>query len=110
MKLWTIKTLECDTTMDAHQDRVWALDIAEDENEIVSGGADSRLVVWKDNTSEIEREKREKEEENILMEQKLSNHLRNKEFDDALEMVLALDKPRQALKVSSYFYIHSICF
>ena len=89
--------------MDAHLDRVWALDIAENEKEVVSGGADSRMVVWTDNTLEIEREKREAEETNVLMEQKLANHLRNKEFDQALEMVLALDKPRQALKVLIYF-------
>ena len=108
IKLWTIRTLECEATMDAHLDRVWALDITEDENEIVSGGADSRMVVWTDNTLEIEREKREEEEANVLMEQTLANHLRNKEFDQALEMVLSLDKPRQALKVRINKNLHFI--
>ena len=85
--------------MDSHTDRVWALDMSSDGKLLISGGADSRIVVWDDNTKEIEDAERAVEEENILMEQKLANHLRHKEFDEALEMVLKLDKPRQALKV-----------
>jgi len=99
VKLWTIRTNECEATMDGHNDKVWALDLHQDGNTFVSGGADSRIIVWNDTTKEIEDAKRDEEEKNILMEQRLSNHLRFKEYEKALEIALELDKPRQALKV-----------
>jgi len=100
IKLWTIRTNECETTLDGHSEKVWALDTkADDTLSIVSGGADSRLIVWTDITKEREDEKRKAEEENVLMEQKLSNHLRFKEYEQALELALKLDKPHMALKV-----------
>lgn len=102
IKLWTIRTNECETTLDGHSDKVWALDTKTDDTlMLISGGADSRLVVWTDITQEQEEEKRKAEEENLLMEQKLSNHLRFKEYEQALELALDLDKPRMALKVSN---------
>ena len=39
------------------------------------------------------------EEQNILLEQNLSNHLRHKQYEKALEIALELDKPYQVLKV-----------
>merc|ERR1712176_1273331 len=41
------------------------------------------------------------DEQNILKDQKLSNHLRNNEFGPALLIALSLEKPRQVLKVLS---------
>ena len=99
VKLWTIRTNECEATMDGHNDKVWALDLHQDGTTFVSGGADSRIIVWNDTTKELEDAKRDEEEKNILMEQRLSNHLRFKEYEKALEIALELDKPRQALKV-----------
>lgn len=99
VKLWTIRTNECEATMDGHANKVWALDTSPNGKTLVSGGADSQIVVWNDTTQEEEQAKRATEEENILMEQKLANHLRYKEFEQALEVALELDKPRQALKV-----------
>lgn len=99
VKLWTIRTNECEATIDGHIDKVWALDISTDGKTMVSGGADSQIVVWKDTTQVEEEAKRATEEQNIMMEQKLTNHLRYKEYDQALEIALELQKPRQALKV-----------
>ena len=99
VKLWTIRTNECEATMDGHSDKVWALDLHQDGSTFVSGGADSRIIVWNDTTKELEDSKRKEEERNVLMEQRLSNHLRFKEFHKAFEIALELDKPRQALKV-----------
>jgi len=101
VKLWTIRTNECEATMDGHNDKVWALDLHQDGSTFVTGGADSRILVWNDTTKEVEDAKREEAERNILMEQRLSNHLRFKEYEKALEIALELDKPRQALKVLS---------
>jgi U3 small nucleolar RNA-associated protein 13 len=85
--------------MDGHIDKVWALDMSSDGNTFVSGGGDSRIVVWNDTTQEEDNMKRATEEQNILMEQKLANHLRYKEYEQALEIALQLEKPMQALKV-----------
>lgn len=55
--------------------------------------------MWRDTTKENDDAAREAEEKNILMEQKLSNHLRNKQYEEALEIALKLDKPNQVLRV-----------
>uniref|UniRef100_A0A7S0PX60 U3 small nucleolar RNA-associated protein 13 C-terminal domain-containing protein n=1 Tax=Asterionellopsis glacialis TaxID=33640 RepID=A0A7S0PX60_9STRA len=99
IKVWTIRTNECETTMDGHSDKVWALDLSPSSGSLVTGGADSRIVVWNDTTQEEENAKRDAEEQTIMMEQRLANHLRFKEYEQALEIALELDKPRQALKV-----------
>jgi U3 small nucleolar RNA-associated protein 13 len=85
--------------MDGHDNKVWALDLAAGGKELVSGGADSQLVVWEDTTKEVESAKLAEEEEAILMDQRLANHLRHKEYGQALELSLERDKPRQSLKV-----------
>ena len=98
LKVWTIRTNECETTLDGHVDKVWAVDVVAD-GRVVSGGADSRLVVWKDTTADVELEKQVADEEALLADQKLANHLRHDEFAEALEIALAREKPLQALKI-----------
>ena len=100
IQLWTIRTNECEHTIDAHEDKIWALDLSSCGTALFSGGADSTISVWKDTTKEQDDAAREAEEKNILMEQKLSNHLRNKQYEEALEIALKLDKPNQVLRVS----------
>lgn len=99
LRLWTIRSNECISTIDAHDDRIWAMDIENDM--LVSGGADSRLKVFVDSTRELEEQTRNEEQTNILNEQKLANHLRHKEYEQALELALEMNKPRQVLKVLS---------
>ena len=99
VKLWTIRTNECEATLDGHSDKVWALDVATAGKTMISGSADSQLLVWNDTTTEAEDAKRAEKEDAILMDQRLANHLRHKEFSQALGIALRLDKPRLALKV-----------
>jgi len=109
LKLWTLRTNECETTLDSHTDKVWALDILPQSstdssspittNLVISGGADSRLVIWNDVTQIEEEELRREEQKAVELEQKLMNHLRGKEYEKALELSLKLDKPFQAHKV-----------
>lgn len=78
VKVWTVRSDECEATLDAHTDKVWALTTAkaptgrnrdaEEEEEggrgggegpnsglvVVSGGADSVINVWKDVTAREE--------------------------------------------------------
>uniref|UniRef100_A0A7S3PTU0 U3 small nucleolar RNA-associated protein 13 C-terminal domain-containing protein n=1 Tax=Chaetoceros debilis TaxID=122233 RepID=A0A7S3PTU0_9STRA len=97
IRLWSIRSNECVFTLDAHDDRIWALDV--EDALMVSGGADSRLKVFIDTTKELEEQTRIEEERNIMQEQQLSNHLRFKEYAQALDIALDMDKPRQVLKV-----------
>eukprot|EP00548_Thalassiothrix_antarctica_P013995 CAMPEP_0194166932 /NCGR_PEP_ID=MMETSP0154-20130528/2403_1 /TAXON_ID=1049557 /ORGANISM="Thalassiothrix antarctica, Strain L6-D1" /LENGTH=960 /DNA_ID=CAMNT_0038877747 /DNA_START=19 /DNA_END=2901 /DNA_ORIENTATION=+ len=99
LKLWTIRTTECEATIDAHEDKVWALDISVDGKKLVSGGADSKIVVWTDTTKQEEDLMRAVDEQNILLEQRLSNHVLHKEFEKALDLALDLERPRQILRV-----------
>lgn len=55
MKLWTIKTNECVNTFDGHEDKLWAVVVGSDETQIVTGGSDSKINIWKDVT-ELEAE------------------------------------------------------
>ena len=99
LKVWTIRTNECETTIDGHNAKAWALDLASDV--MVSGGADSRIVVWTDITKQEEDIKHAKREETMMMDQKLANHMRHQEYQQALNITLELDKPFQALRVFS---------
>jgi U3 small nucleolar RNA-associated protein 13 len=99
IRLWSIRSNECVFSMDAHEDKIWALDLSSDGKMLVTGAADSRLKVFHDTTKELEEQNRKIDEQNILMEQKLANHLRFKEFEQALDIALDMDKPRQTLKV-----------
>ena len=66
IKLWSIKSNECVGTFDEHDDKLWALCVSKDEMKFVSGGADGKLIVWKDVTEELYEEELEKREEVLL--------------------------------------------
>lgn len=66
VKLWTIKTNECVTTLDNHEDKIWGLTVRGDEKMVVSGGADSVVNFWEDVTVE-EQEKEAKEKEELIL-------------------------------------------
>lgn len=46
IKLWNIKSSECVKTLDAHEDKVWALDVSRDEETLVSGAGDAAVILW----------------------------------------------------------------
>ena len=106
MRLWNIRKNECTTSIEAHEDKIWALDC--DGKMCVTGGADSSLKVFYDTTIELEEQNNLEQERMILMEQKLANHLRFKEFDHAFNLALEMDKPRQTLKVLSSMIANDI--
>ena len=45
-----------------------------------SGGSDSRVLFWRDVTAEEEDKKTRLREETLLLEQQLTNHIRNRNF------------------------------
>jgi U3 small nucleolar RNA-associated protein 13 len=59
VKVWTIRSGECETTLDNHSDRVWSLALTANEDVLVSGGGDSVITFWQDTTA-LEKEKQAK--------------------------------------------------
>lgn len=46
IKLWDIKHNLCIKTLEGHSGRIWSLTPSTSEHYIVSGGADSNIIVW----------------------------------------------------------------
>ena len=104
IKLWTVRTNECEATLDGHSGKVWALDVGQAANGgaasfLASGGSDGRLVFWRDSTAQVAEAKQREQEDAILLDQKLANHMRHREYTDALDIALQRDKPMHVLKV-----------
>lgn len=68
------------------------------EKKVVTGGADSTIIIWKDTTEEKLEQARVVAQERVLGEQKLSNLMYLKDFEGALELSLVLNRPHSALK------------
>ena len=66
LKLWTIKNNECTKTFDDHDDKVWAVTPTRKEDQVVTAGAGSTIMVWQDVTQVEYEEEKEKEEEQVL--------------------------------------------
>lgn len=58
VKVCTIKSGECETTLDNHSERVWSLALNQAENVIVSGGGDGVITFWEDTTALVKDEQR----------------------------------------------------
>ncbi|CAE6462884.1 unnamed protein product [Rhizoctonia solani] len=99
VKLWTVRTEECVATLDAHEDKVWALSVSADERTIVSGAADSRVVVWKDSTEEEQLEKEEQRAKGVELEQNFTNYLALNDYRNAILLALTMDQPGRLLNL-----------
>lgn len=106
LKLWNIKEGECINSFTNHQEKIWTIAVVPDTstNEIATGGDDSIITYWKDNTQEVEKQK--KEESNKLIEgnQQLTNLIRTKSFQEAVKLAISLNHPRKL------FLVFESCF
>lgn len=89
LKVWTIKTAECVNTFDQHEDKIWAMGVKGDQ--IVTGGADSLLQVWKDVTQDEDEAATKDEEEKILTNQELDDAQRAGDYVKAAQLALKLN-------------------
>ncbi len=116
IRLWTVRTGECENTFDKHEDRVWALEplpitsdsvpSAEERNDegvssgyFCSAGSDSKIILWKDVTDEEEKQRIAQAEEMLVLEQQMTNDIRNKNFGKALKLALTLAHPSKVLMI-----------
>lgn len=104
VKVWEVNSGECVSTLDNHEDRVWALaarpasaPTSTIEESLVSGSGDGVITFWKDTTSETLEEVRAKESERIEMDQKLMNYVHGGNWREAIVLALQLDQPGRLL-------------
>jgi len=108
LKVWSLKSTQCTGTMQSHRDKIWALTVlppgtekdANDRDsptpitrELITGGADSRLVVWKDVSEELAEEAMAQSEAMILKEQELYSLLRKRDHLGAARIAVDLNRP-----------------
>ncbi|PLW12030.1 hypothetical protein PCANC_20456 [Puccinia coronata f. sp. avenae] len=123
LKLWDIKTQVCVATLgddseeeeqegfagtagrpkavsDGHDGKIWALDLEDwTGSQMVSGGADSRLIYWRDVTGALSEKKNQMKEAEVAVQQDLENFVRAREFGAAIRLLIKLDKPARLLRL-----------
>lgn len=71
----------------------------DDGSYMVTGGTDSRLVVWHDRTEEVKISEAADRQAKVLQDQQLQNLLRNEQLLPALKMSIVLERPNTSLKI-----------
>lgn len=93
LKIWNVKKQQCVGTFESHDDKVWALDVYNET--LLSGGGDSKLLLWKDVTVEVEEQLNKEKMDEIAAEQALANMMFQGEYQDAAIHAFKLKKNRQ---------------
>ncbi|KAH8741803.1 hypothetical protein FG386_001377 [Cryptosporidium ryanae] len=106
VKLWNTNTGECIKTFSAHEEKIWTLNVLKeyesDCNEsssrgnsklaktryMVTGGSDSQLIFWRDNTLEVENEENVKNLKKIEDINRIDLLFNRKDYIDALNISL----------------------
>lgn len=71
----------------------------DDGSIMVTGGNDSRLVVWHDRTEEVRISEATARQNKELQDQQLQNLLQNEQLLPGLKMAIVLERPNTALKI-----------
>ncbi|PGH15861.1 hypothetical protein AJ80_05392 [Polytolypa hystricis UAMH7299] len=113
VKIWSTYTGELETTLDNHTDRVWALasplqaygsneaksKADQSEFSIISGGADSVVTFWADNTSTALSAAVNANTARIEQDQELQNYIRAGAYREAITLALQLNHPGRLLSL-----------
>ncbi|KAK0549037.1 U3 small nucleolar RNA-associated protein 13 [Tilletia horrida] len=94
--------------------KVWALAVGRDLVSgrkgsgkgigLISGGADSVIRFWEDQTAEIEKSKAKRRQAEVSREQEFSNFLTMRDYRNAIALALELDQPRRLLNLFTRIY------
>lgn len=107
IKLWSLKNSECVATFTEHpaSAKVWALGVTaaiadgEDGAFFVTGGTDSNLLLWQENTAQVFNDQSLSMQQKTLQLQELEQSLAQKNFKKAMQMSFALDQPYKLLQL-----------
>lgn len=97
LKLWQIRTADCAATLEEHTGKVWCIDMM--GQQMVSGGSDSKLCVWRDTTVEHAKEKRNAEAEVAMKDTRIGILVREGKVEAALTLALDLNRPGQMRQI-----------
>ena len=100
VRLWVIKTGECVKVFgEAHTNRIWAIAVDQKTNQLITGGEDSRINIWEDNTEEVKEEQRNEVSLSVIQDQELRNLERQGKMKDVLRKAIELDRPKLTYSV-----------
>lgn len=97
LKLWHIRTAECAATLEEHTSKVWCIDILGDR--MVSGGADSKICVWRDSTLEVEKQRQDEKADLAIKDSRIGLLVREGKVEAALTLALELKRPGQMQQI-----------
>uniref|UniRef100_A0A7S4QZD4 U3 small nucleolar RNA-associated protein 13 C-terminal domain-containing protein n=1 Tax=Alexandrium monilatum TaxID=311494 RepID=A0A7S4QZD4_9DINO len=101
LKLWQIRTADCAATYEEHTGKVWCIDVV--GQQMVSGGSDSKLCVWRDTTAEHAKEKRDAAAEVAMKDTRIGLLVREGRIEAALTLALDLNRPGQMRQILSNY-------
>jgi U3 small nucleolar RNA-associated protein 13 len=99
VKAWDANTGELETTLDNHEDRVWALAVHPETNMIVSGSGDSTVTFWKDTTASTQAATTAAATQFVEQEQELQNYIHAGSYRSAITLALQLNHPARLLSL-----------
>ncbi|PGH32879.1 U3 small nucleolar RNA-associated protein 13 [[Emmonsia] crescens] len=111
VKIWSPYSGEIETTLDNHEDRVWALAIPSTSSSadkstanspgfaLISGGADSVVTFWKDTTSATLSAAVNANTERVEQDQQLQNYIHAGAYREAITLALQLNHPARLLSL-----------
>ena len=97
VKVWWVVRQECTVTLDIGESKVWS--VVTHDDQIVAGGDQGRLLVWRDNTEQQEAISQEEQDRIVVQHQKLSNLIHEKNWAEAIKLALRLSQPLTALRI-----------
>ena len=104
IKLWNIKTTENILTLDAHNGKIWTLDINKNNNinseplSFISGATDGNIILWKDNTKEEEININNENLIRIQKEDQLRMMNYSKEYIESMKLSLELNHKKNFIE------------
>lgn len=108
IRVWNYRKSTCMATFEAHDGKIWAFDNLEINNRyyLASGGTDSILNIWEDDTLAEEQKNTTMTQEMRANLTELDILLREKEFEKAIKLAFDLDLRRGFVKAMYAFCKH----
>ena len=96
-KIWHMKKSECIQSYSHHEGKLWALQTDQSSNEIITGGTDSTVIIWKDVTKETVEEEKSTSRQMIQDQQSITSLMMCKEYAEATKAAFKLGKRKDCL-------------
>ena len=98
LMLWGVRQGASVATLDAHDDKAWALACDGDGDRVATGGADAKLTLWRDATQAAAEEAAALSAKQTGAAQALSNAAASGHHEKAARLALKLNHPHALLK------------